>query len=260
MCFYFPLTRKIAWRPCSCRYLTAILIRRKAASPGARCRDHGHNIVFATPTGRTALADPKMVTGEGLGILSPLLKADANGRSAYLKMEQSDAFRRPISYGEIRAVDFDALLLPGGHAPGMRVYLGSGVLQSAVADFFAQEKPVGAICHGVLLAARSWLHPGKSVLYGKKTTALTKQMELIAWRLTRSYLGDYYRTYQTTVEDEVRSMLARPEDFIRGPLPLRRDSAARLTVGFTMRDGHYLSARWPGDAHRFASEFAAMIG
>jgi protease I len=55
-------------------------------------------------------------------------------------------------------------------------------------------------------------------------------------------------------------VLARPEDFIRGPLPLRRDSAARLGVGFTVRDGDYLSARWPGDAHRFASEFAAMIG
>jgi protease I len=45
----------------------------------------------------------------------------------------------------------------------------------------------------VLLAARSSLDPGKSVLYGKKTTALTKQMELITWRLTRLYLGDYYR-------------------------------------------------------------------
>jgi protease I len=55
-------------------------------------------------------------------------------------------------------------------------------------------------------------------------------------------------------------MLTRPEDFITGPLPLRRDSAARFTLGFTVRDGHYLSARWPGDAHRFASEFAAMIG
>jgi protease I len=150
---------------------------------------------------------------------------------ARLYMEQSDAFRRPISYGEIRAVDFDALLLTGGHAPGMRVYLGSGVLQSAVADFFAQERPVGAICHGVLLAARSSLHSGKSVRYGKKTTALTKQMELIAWRLTCFYLGDYYRAYQTTVEDEVRTALARPEDFIRGPLPLRRDSAATAWRG-----------------------------
>src|SRR6516225_6458839 len=116
---------------------------------------------------------------------------------------QSDAFQRPISYGEIRAADFDALVLTGGHAPGMRVYLGSGVLQSAVADFFAQEKPVGAICHGVLLAPRSSLHPGRSVLYGKKTTALTKQMDLLAWGLTRSYLGDFERILQTTVEDEV---------------------------------------------------------
>ena len=87
-----------------------------------------------------------------------------------------------------------------------------------------------------------------------------KQMELIAWRLTRLYLGDYYRTYPTTVEDEVRSALARPEDFITGPLPLRRNLAARLGAGFTVRDGEYLSARWPGDAHRFTDEFAAMIG
>ena len=95
--------------------------------PWRTMRDHGHRVVFATPSGRTGRADPKMVTGEGLGILSPLLKADANGRSAYLEMEQGDAgFRRPISYGEIRAADFDGLILTGGHAPGMRVYLGSG--------------------------------------------------------------------------------------------------------------------------------------
>ncbi len=227
--------------------------------PWRTLRDRGHRVVFATPAGRTARADPKMVTGEGLGIFSPLLKADVNGRGAYREMARSDAFRRPISYGEIRAAEYDALMLTGGHAPGMRVYLGSGVLQSAVADVFAQNKPVGAICHGVLLAARSSIAPRKSALYGKKTTALTKQMELAAWALTRLYLGDYYRTYPTTVEDEVRSALARPEDFVRGPPPLRRDSPARLGAGFTVRDGNYLSARWPGDAHRFAADFAAML-
>ena len=79
--------------------------------PWRTMRDHGHRVVFATPSGRTARADPKMVTGEGLGMLSPLLKADTNGRSAYLEMEQSDAgFRRPISYGEIWAADFDGLI------------------------------------------------------------------------------------------------------------------------------------------------------
>jgi protease I len=52
--------------------------------PWCMMRDHGHNVVFATPSGGTARADQKMVTGEELGILSPLLKADANGRSASL--------------------------------------------------------------------------------------------------------------------------------------------------------------------------------
>jgi protease I len=38
----------------------------------------GHSIVFATPDGEPAAADPRMVTGEGLGLLAPVLKANRN--------------------------------------------------------------------------------------------------------------------------------------------------------------------------------------
>jgi protease I len=227
--------------------------------PWRLLRARGHRLVFATPYGRPGEADPKMVTGEGLGILAPLLKADAAGKAAYQEMTESPEFHHPIAYTDIAAVECDALLLPGGHAPGMRPYLDSRVLQKTVADFFAHDKPVAAICHGVLLAARSRGSDGKSVLYSRKTTALTRMMELTAWSLTRLYLGDYYRTYPVTVEDEVRSALKAPDDFVAGPMPVRRDSLDRLDVGFTVRDGNYLSARWPGDAHRFASEFARML-
>ncbi len=219
----------------------------------------GHRIVFATPDGRPGEADPRMVTGQGLGLLAPLLKADRNGRSAHDAMIDSAEFRRPIRHDDIRAGEFDALLLPGGHAKGMRPYLESERLQSAIADFFARQKPVAAICHGVLLAARARGEAGRSVLHGRKTTGLTKRLELSAWALTCLYLGDYYRTYRQTVEDEVRGLLAHREDFIAGPLSLARDTPARLDIGFTVRDGTYLSARWPGDAHRFAGEFAAML-
>jgi len=176
-------------------------------------------------------------------------------------MSRSGEFQHPVSHRDIHTENLDALILPGGHASGMRPYLESNQLQSIVTDLFEQNRPVGAICHGVLLAARSRAADGKSVLFGRKTTALTKIMELTAWALTCLYLGNYYRTYPVTVEDEVRGALAAPEHFIRGPIiSIIRDSPDNLAAGFTVRDGNYLSARWPGDSHRFAHEFAAMLG
>jgi protease I len=226
--------------------------------PWRMLSERGHRLVFATPDGKPGAADPEMVTGRGLGIFARLLKADQNGCSAYDAMRRDPAFNRPMRYDDLHESEFDALLLPGGHAKGMRPYLESAVLNLAVSSFFARHKPVGAICHGVLLAARS-RDGGKSVLFGRKTTALTRRMELGAWALTYLYHGDYYRTYKVPVEDEVKAALAGPEDFIAGPSSLKRDAPDRLDLGFTLRDGNYLSARWPGDAHRFAIDFAAML-
>ena len=81
-----------------------------------------------------------------------------------------DAYRQPIRHSSVDPDEFDGLLLPGGHcARGMRPFLESPVLQAIVAQFFDSGKPVAAICHGALLAARS-ISPksGKSVLYGRK--------------------------------------------------------------------------------------------
>jgi putative intracellular protease/amidase len=231
----------------------------ETAVPWRTLRQRGHGVVFATPDGKVAHADRRMVTGEELGIFAPFMRAAGNARAAYRAMSECEEFKHPISYDDIDPEGFDGIILPGGHAQGMRPYLESRRLQSIVPRFFARNQPVGAICHGVLVAARSRGMDGRSVLYGRRTTALTKWMELTAWTLTYLYLGDYYRTYRTTVEDEVRGELAAPEHFVRGPFSISRDSPSHLAVGFTVRDGNYLSARWPGDAYRFSSELAAML-
>jgi protease I len=69
--------------------------------------------------------------------------------------------------------DFDGLVLPGGHDKGVKEYLESKTLQQQVVAFFNATKPVGAICHGVVLAARS-IDPvsNQSVLFDYKTTSL----------------------------------------------------------------------------------------
>jgi hypothetical protein len=96
------------------------------------------------------------------------------------------------------------------------------------------------------------------VLHGRKTTALLRRQELLAWNLTRLYLGDYYRTYPVTVEDEVRAALAQPDDFQPGPLSIFRDTPERPD-GFAVVDRNYVSARWPGDAYGFSRALAGLL-
>ena len=224
----------------------------ETAIPWKILTQHGHQIIFGTIDGTSAVADARMLSGKGLGPFQNL-RANTIARTAYSEMYLDHNFKNPQKWHELQAENFDAIILPGGHAPGMRPYLESQILQKLITNFFLENKIVGAICHGVVLVARSKsAETGRSVLYGKKTTALPKWMELSAWAMTCLWLGNYYRTYQQTVQDEITANLANYKDFIIGPISFVRDSTANLQAGFVVEDGNYLSARWPGDAHQFA--------
>lgn len=238
----------------------------EVAVPWKTLTSAGFAVTFATPSGRRGMADGIMLSGEGIGPLGGMLRANGEARAAHDALRDDVAFCAPraletLADGSIG--EFAGLLLPGGHAKGMRPYLESQTLQRAVVQFFAANKPVAAICHGVIVCARA-RHEGRSVLYGKKTTSLTKAMERLAFRLSKPWAGDYYLTYSETVEDEVTRALAAASDYVRGPSPLSPRSMLRDTAacpdGFTVRDGQYLSARWPGDAHAFANAFVDMLG
>ncbi len=234
----------------------------EVAIPWKILAENNCDITFITPNGEKAALDHLMLSGEKLGIWKGLLQARKDAVKACEAMCSSPEFCSPTAYDTVSAADFDALLLPGGHDKGVKEYLESTTLQSLVVDFFRQNQPVAAICHGVVLAARS-IDPntGKSVIAERKTTALLKSQEMAAFNLTRLWLGDYYLTYPgLTVEDEVTSALDNADNFVTGPRPLRRDSIAKLSSGFTVRDGNYLSARWPGDAYSFSLALLKMLG
>ena len=231
----------------------------ESAVPFRFLKQRGHHLVFATPNGKPASADQRMLDGNGLGLLRPFFIADKNGRTAYAEMRQSTEFLSPISYEDIDIKSFDAIVLPGGHAQGMKPYLESSRLQNYIAEHFAAKKPTAAICHGVVLAARSKRDDGKSILHGFQTTALLQKQEMLAWQITRIWLENYYRTYDQSVQSEVTDALARPDDFLEGPMPMLRDNENNLKHGFVVRDRHYLSARWPGDAHNLAHELHRML-
>jgi putative intracellular protease/amidase len=257
--------------------------------------ERGHSVAFATPDGQPATGDELMISGQGLDpwgrlpglrrmvVIGRFLRADERARSAYQAMVRSDEFRAPLTWEDASGERVDGLLLPGGHrARGMRSYLESEVLQQSVAGAFAADLSVAAICHGVLLAARS-VDPatGRSVLYGRRTTALTWSLERKAWhlaRVARFWDPDYYRTYRETagqppgymsVQQEVIRALAGPDDFVDVPADAReyslktsgraRDTPDDDRPAFVVTDGSYVSARWPGDAHTFARRFAEVL-
>lgn len=219
----------------------------------------GHEVVFATERGGAApAADPLLIDGVIFGQLG----AAADALQAYRGLTTTAAFQQPIAWSAIDVAEHDGLLLPGGHAQGMRQYLGSAELQAKVAAFWALRRPVGAICHGVLVLARTQApDTGKSVLHARRTTCLPKYMERAAYLSTFWKLGKYYRTYPAYVEDEVCAALADPKrQFVRGPRTLMaRGTEHDEKPAFVVEDDNYVSARWPGDAWLLARRFAARL-
>jgi putative intracellular protease/amidase len=223
----------------------------EVAVPWKVLKDRGHAVVFATQRGGSAPAcDPKLIDGVIFGKLG----AEPEPIAFYRELQQSPEFRAPVAWGDLEPEAFDGLVLPGGHAPGMRQYLGSAELQAKVTAFWELERPVGAICHGVLVLARS------GVLAKSRTTCLTKAMERGAYVITAWRLGRYYRTYPAYVQDEVVAALDHSAQFDPGPRrELKRGSATDHTHAFVVEDGRYVSARWPGDAYLFAQRFEQLL-
>jgi hypothetical protein len=107
-------------------------------------------------------------------------------------------------------------------------------------------------------------------------------LEKAAWSLMR-FAGrvwdpGYYRTYSEepgepegyrSVQAEVTRSLARPEDFLDVPRTapyyfhktsgMFRDTDSDDRPAWVVQDGAYVSARWPGDVHKFAQTFSSLL-
>lgn len=230
----------------------------EVAVPWRILTDAGHQVTFATESaGTRPAADPRLLTGVIFGKLG----AEPEPKEFYGELEAAAEFASTVGWSDIDVAAFDGLILPGGHAPGMRQYLGSPDLRAQVARFWSLERPVGAICHGVLVLARTQdPTTGRSVLADVRTTCLPKYMERSAYLATAWRLGRYYRTYPAYVEDEVRAALTDPDgQFSAGRRELRRGTATDDGPAFVVEDGRYVSARWPGDAYLFARRFLRLL-
>jgi putative intracellular protease/amidase len=227
----------------------------EAAVPWKRLREAGVEVVFATADGKPAACDPLALEGVVFGQIG----AKPNDVETYHELVRDSSFRSPIRYEEIDPSQFDGIHLAGGHAPGMKPYIESSVLQAKVVEFFERELLIGAVCHGPVVLARS-IDPktNLSVLHGRRLTALTKILERTGFWATVWTLGRHFRTYPEYVQDEVKRAVGNTGKFETGPW------SASYDQGFTVTDGNLITARWPGDAdalgHALVDSLATTAG
>jgi putative intracellular protease/amidase len=124
-------------------------------------------------------------------------------------------------------------------------------LQKKVLQFCQQGKLIGAICHGIMVLART-VDPqtGRSVLYGHKVAAVPQSLDRSGYLLKVRLLRRSYLTYPYTVEAEVRPCLERPEDLSFG---------RSVLVPYVVCDGNLITARWYMDAELFSERFASAL-
>lgn len=219
----------------------------ESATPWRVCADRGWKTTFATENGNLPEADHRLL----MGFVRGPLGAGSMGLTDYQRMTRAVEYQKPIKYAEINVADYDAMLLTGGHAPGMKQFLESKVLQEKVVQFFKKGKGVGAICHGLLVLSRA-IDPdtGKSVLYEYRTTSLTKLLEAIGYYSTFWLLGRRFRTYDMYVADEVKAALKSKKQYSSGLIPFSHVVVDRNLV---------TSRYWLFDAMPYSLKFVEMV-
>lgn len=219
----------------------------ESALPWKACYSQGWQITFSTENGNVAECDIHRLSGPLPGLVS----ASKSTRSAYQQMYQDTRYQNPIPYADIDPNQYQALLLPGGDGLRVRQYLDSRVLQEQVLHFYQQGKLIGALCHGVLVLART-IDPqtGYSVLYGHKVTAPPKSLDRFGYLLDSWLIKHGYIMYQQCVAEEVRACLEYPQDLSSGP---------GIFTPYVCSDGNLITSRWYGDAEIFAQTFVQAL-
>src|SRR5437588_4111055 len=107
------------------------------------------------------------MVGHTVHVVCPNKKAGQSVRTAVHDFEGDQTYsEKPghnftlnASFSEIKAEEYDALVLPGGRAPEY-LRLNEAVLQ-IVRHFASAKKPIAAICHGVQLLTAAGVVAGK---------------------------------------------------------------------------------------------------
>ncbi|MFF8847314.1 type 1 glutamine amidotransferase domain-containing protein [Streptomyces sp. NPDC015127] len=133
-------------------------------------RAAGHDVTIATPGGVRPTADPISLDARG-----GVEEADARRFAAYLEAIDGE-LAAPLDLAKVSADDYDAVYIPGGHAP-MTDLADNADLGRLLNDADRGGSLVAALCHGLaaLLSARR--EDGSFTFAGREVTSFSDEEE-----------------------------------------------------------------------------------
>ncbi|MDX5378936.1 MAG: type 1 glutamine amidotransferase domain-containing protein [Halomonas sp.] len=137
------------------------------AAPYYVCLDAGAEVVLASPKGGKPPLDPKSDAEDSQTEATRRFQQDSHAQQALANTHK---------LSEVSADDFDAVFYPGGHGPLWDLVEDKDSIR-LIEAFWAQQKPVAAVCHApiVLLHARD--EEGNPIIRGRQVTGFTNEEE-----------------------------------------------------------------------------------
>ncbi len=108
--------------------------------------------------------DPKMAVQEAGGTVDVVSFETGDAQTVNGDLDPGNNYPVNLTFSDVSADDYDAVIVPGGTV-GADKLRGNSEAVRFVRNFFEQEKPVGAICHG------PWVLVEADVLHGRTLTS-----------------------------------------------------------------------------------------
>lgn len=128
--------------------------------------DKGYEVTLASPQGGRPPLDPKSELTENITSSNRRFKDDDIAQQR---------FNTTLTLSEVQADSFDALFYPGGHGP-MWDLAKNDISARLILDFYKQNKPIAAVCHGPAALLRA-AEMNPEILKGRKVTAFSNKEE-----------------------------------------------------------------------------------
>jgi putative intracellular protease/amidase len=136
--------------------------------PYLRFVEAGADVDVATPDGVTPTLDPHSVDPAVVGDRAGLLRSEVEA--------MADRLQHPLVLADIDIGRYDAVFVPGGHAPMVDLYRDRD-MGRVLADAVRAEKVVGAVCHGPAALLSATGPDGAWLFAGRRLSAVTDEEE-----------------------------------------------------------------------------------